>query len=99
MAGIMIGIREEKGKVKVIKVKEKGEGVIALDLWIGKEKWRMVGVYVNGDIKRKLEEIEEWLEEQKEDKWTMVGGYFNAKTGEMKWRRKRKKEEGQRIRR
>ena len=81
MGGIMIGIKEEKERVKVIRVEEKGEGVMAVDLRIGGEGWRMVGVYANGDIERKMEILGEWLEGQEEDKWTLIGGDFNARTG------------------
>lgn len=45
--------------------------------------WTIVGVYVNGDLQRKLEDIGEWMEERE---WgvrgLIIGGDFNARTGE-----------------
>lgn len=81
MGGIIIGVRKDEGMVRVREVEEKGEGVMVIEVEIGKEKWTIVGVYVNGDMKKKMEEMREWLEEQREDKWTVIGGDFNARTG------------------
>lgn len=47
----------------------------------GKESWRVIEVYINGDIDRKLEELREWMEKrdgQKNDN----RGDFNVRTGE-----------------
>jgi len=56
---------------------------LAVEVWVGEERWRIVGVYVKGDMKEKLEAMEGWLEEQEESKWTIIGGDFNAKTGRL----------------
>lgn len=66
IGGMMTDIREEEGRTKIIKIEEKREGVMSIELQRERERWRMGGVYVNGDIDRKLEELEEWLEEQEE---------------------------------
>lgn len=41
----------------------------------------MVGVFVNGDMERKLEELREWMEEKKDGMRTLFRGDFNARTG------------------
>jgi len=38
---------------------------------------------VKGDMERKLEVMKGWLEEQREDQWTLIGGDFNARTGSL----------------
>ena len=35
------------------------------------------------DIERKLEVLKEWWEEQEEEVWTVIGGDFNARTGNL----------------
>lgn len=52
-----------------IKVLEKGEereveGIIKKVIKIGEERWRIIGVYVNRDIKEKWEGIREWVEDK-----------------------------------
>lgn len=58
IGGMLIGVREsiteEKGKVTM----EKGEeGLLVTEFETGGEKWRMMGVYVNRDIKEKMKKI------------------------------------------
>lgn len=48
----------------------------------GREKWRIVGVYVSGDIEKKLREVEQWLEDKEKGVKIILGGDFNARTGE-----------------
>ena len=45
-----------------------------------KNSWRIVRVYVNGDLKEKLESLREWMEEKRGVR-TIVGGNFNTRTG------------------
>jgi len=56
---------------------------MAVEVWVGEERWRIVGVHVKGDMKEKLEAMEGWLEEHEESKWTIIGGDFNARTGKL----------------
>ena len=94
MGGIIIGVKEEEGIASVIEVEEKEEGVMAVEIWVGEERWRIVGVYVKEDMERKLEVMKEWLEEQEEGRWTMIGGDFNARTGGLGgWAEDREEEE------
>lgn len=46
----------------------------------GKKRWRIVGVYKHGDIKKELENLRSWMEEKKYER-TLIGGNFNARTG------------------
>lgn len=45
-------------------------------------KRRLVGVYVNGDVESKLEELGEWMEKEKGESKTLIEGDFNARTRE-----------------
>ena len=75
--GMMLGIRNNIEIGKVI-VEGRGEGVIAAEINLEGKRWRIVGVYVNGDMESKIESIREWMEKKK----TGIGGDFNARTGE-----------------
>lgn len=57
--GIKWELVEKGGKVEV-KMEEIIVGTVRAD----KEKWRIIGVYVNGDIKEKLQRVGEWMEEK-----------------------------------
>ena len=58
------------------------EGIMAKKVKIGGGWWKIVGVYVNGDLKEKLEVLGEWMEEREVGIRVMIGGDFNARTGE-----------------
>lgn len=46
-----------------------------------KEKWRIVGIYVNEDLEEKLRSIEGWVEDRNGGIKTLISGDFNARTG------------------
>lgn len=81
MRGMIMGIKEEGGRIKAAEIGEKREGIMVADIEVGREKWRVIGIYINGDMERKMEELKEWTEEKEGNKWTIVGGDFNARTG------------------
>lgn len=57
---------------------------MAVKIGVSEEKWRIVEVYMKGDMKEKLEvELKGWLEEQEKSKWTIIGGDFNTRTGNL----------------
>lgn len=43
---------------------------------------RVVGVYVSKDLTEKLEALGEWIEEREREGRVIVGGDFNARTGQ-----------------
>lgn len=50
---------------------------------LGGVKWRMVGVYVKEDMEAKLEGMRDWMEGVGGRVKTIIGGDFNARTGEL----------------
>ncbi|XP_067208522.1 golgin subfamily A member 6-like protein 22 [Linepithema humile] len=80
MGGIIMGIKKEmmeKGK----KIEMEREGLIIGRIRKGKQKWRVVGVYVNGNMEEMLQSIEQWVGEKEMEVNTIIGGDFNARTG------------------
>lgn len=57
------------------------EGLIAVEIKLGRARWRLVGVYINRDIEARLEGIKEWMEEKDTGGRTVVGRDFNGRTG------------------
>lgn len=67
--------KEEKGEeqwdmlVRIRKViemeetvsKKDVEGLVVIKLKLGKERWKVVRVYVNGDLERKLKSMRGWM--------------------------------------
>jgi len=70
----LIGQKEEEGR--------EVEGLIARRINYGKGDLRVVGVYVNKDMERKLEGLKEWMEEKERGVRTLIGGDFNARSGD-----------------
>lgn len=79
--GMMMGIRKGM-EIEEEKEEEREEGRMKCTLKMGQEKWRIIGLYVNGDMGKKLEGIRDWMEEGEEGVRTIIGGDFNARTGE-----------------
>lgn len=75
-----MGIRKElieKGTEMVVKEKRIMVGYVRQC----KEKWKIVGVYVNGDIEQKLRKVEHWTEDKENGVKTIIRRDFNARTG------------------
>lgn len=81
MGGIVVeirrGIKVERGRAE-----EMMEGMMMVEIRLGKERWRwrLVGMYINGDLEEKLEKMRGWMEGM--GTRTVIGGDFNARTGE-----------------
>lgn len=56
-------------------------GLMERKVKLGGEWWRIIGVYVNGDMDKKLNRLREWMEDGEEGVRVLVGGDFNARTG------------------
>ncbi|KAL6419634.1 hypothetical protein ACFW04_013719 [Cataglyphis niger] len=81
IGGMLLGIKKEL-KVKEVKV-IKRNGLLEVELKVEDRKWNVIGVYVRGDLEKKLEELSEWMERKKENGCILIGGGdFNARTGE-----------------
>lgn len=50
-----------------------------MKVWLGGEEWKVVGIYVNNDLERKLEELKKWTEKKGEKKRIIIGEDFNAR--------------------
>lgn len=79
MGGMIMGMKEglmEKGEEMVTKT----EGLIAGRIKVTGESWR-VGVYISGDMEKRLQRLREWLKVKEGRVKTVIGGDFNARTG------------------
>lgn len=74
--GIREGIRREKESRERLE-----EGIQTVKVDLGGEWWRLVGVYVNGDLEEKTRQLREWMEEREKGVRGLIGGDFNARTG------------------
>ncbi|EFN61228.1 hypothetical protein EAG_16367 [Camponotus floridanus] len=65
MGGMIMGRREE---IEVEKEEEQGKerGIMTGKMCLGGEWWRLVRVYVNGDLEEKMEKLREWMEDGEE---------------------------------
>ena len=52
-----------------------------VNIKISSMKWKIVGVYINGDMEEKLEKLKEWTENGEQEWETLIGGDWNARTG------------------
>lgn len=59
LIGIGVGIEVER-----VTIREGIEGIVAAEISLDGEKWRMVRVYINGNLDRKMDIIREWMEEK-----------------------------------
>lgn len=80
--GMVMGIRKElleKGTEMAVEQ----EGIMMGYVKQGREGWRIVGVYVSGDIEQKLKKMERWIKDKAEGVKTIMGREnFNARIGE-----------------
>lgn len=61
VGGILLGVKKNLTMVRV--EEEEEEGRIVCKIKREEELWRIVGIYVNGDMGKKLKGIMEWMEE------------------------------------
>lgn len=78
---MLMGVKKEI-EVRGSRKKEVEEdGIMMRRVRIEGKEWRIVGVYVNGDIERKLNKLKKWMEGGREE-MVIIGGDFDASTGE-----------------
>ncbi|KMQ84349.1 hypothetical protein RF55_17916 [Lasius niger] len=83
MGRMIMGIRR-KGEIEVGEIEIAEEGIMTDTVKSGEEEWRIVGIYVNEDLERKIERLKKWMEESEEGgRRVVIGGDFNARTGEV----------------
>ncbi|XP_070157223.1 uncharacterized protein [Polyergus mexicanus] len=81
MGGMIMGIRRER-EMEIGEIEVTEEGMMTGTLKRGGEEWRIVGVYVNEDLERKIEGLKKWMEEREEEgRRIIIGSDFNARTG------------------
>lgn len=66
----MLGVRREI-KVEEVETK-KMNGLMEVVAKIGGIKWSVVGVYVTGDLDRKLGKLNEWVESKEESSRVVI---------------------------
>lgn len=75
------------------KIKKEREEMLVGKVRLGKEKWRIVGIYTG---KERIEETLNEMEQSEEETYTIIGGNFNARREEGReeefWAQNRKKE-------
>lgn len=75
-----MGIRKEiieKGQ----EIRSGREGIMDGKVKVGRERWRIIGVYVQRNIEGVLKDMEEWTEEKEVGNRILISGEFNARTG------------------
>lgn len=55
-------------------IEKEREGIMMGRVKHGKERWRIVGVYLSGDMERALQGLERWMEDSEEGVMTLIGG-------------------------
>ena len=80
MGGMIIGVKEG---IRMEKDEKEGEeeGIVARKVWLGKDVWKIIGVYVNKDLERKIGRLREWMEEKERGVRVVIGEDFNARAG------------------
>jgi len=98
MGGMILGIKKDLVGQKEEEGREV-EGLITGRINYGRGNLRVVGVYVNKDMERKLEELKEWMEEKEKGVRTLIGEDFNARAGDERGRIEGEDWEGSKYRR
>lgn len=71
---MILGIRKDIA-VQEEKEGREMEGIISGEIKVGNGSWRVMGVYINGDMEKKLEELADWVGESEDGLRIIVGGF------------------------
>ena len=81
MGGMVVGIRKELSD-RGSKIVELGEGLLSVGIKIGKESWRIVGVYIKEEGREgAMQLLRQMMESKDGEAKVIIGGDFNARTG------------------
>lgn len=76
-----MGIRKEMAE-KGLKIETDREGFMIGRIKMDGERWRIVEVYIREGMEKALKEMEQRTEDYEEGVRTIIGGDFNARTGD-----------------
>jgi len=88
IGGMIMGIREGLRRGKESR-ERRDEGIQTVKVDLGGEWWRLVGVYVNGDLEEKMRQLREWMEEREEEVRGLIGGGFQCENREGRGKNRR----------
>ena len=76
--GIRKGLKEKGTEMEIDK-----EGMIVGKVRIGGDNWKIIGVYAKKEgMEETVQELGYFMEEKEEGRFTIIGGDFNARTGQ-----------------
>ncbi|XP_029163724.1 golgin subfamily A member 6-like protein 22, partial [Nylanderia fulva] len=81
IGGMIMGMRKEIAE-KGEEMEMEKEGFAIGRVKVGGERWRVIGIYAGQGIEKACKEMEQWTEEKENEVYTIIGGDFNARTGE-----------------
>lgn len=80
MGGMAMGIRKEMLEKRGETEPEEEELMVGA-VKVGEERWKIIGVYVNGNMEEMLKKMEKWMDGRGDGCKVLIGGDFNARTG------------------
>lgn len=71
--GMVVGVRKELMR-KESKINVEKEGIVVGEIGQGKDKWRIIGVYVNKGIETMARNVEGWIKRKEKERKILIGG-------------------------
>lgn len=98
MGGMLLGWKKELEGVREDNFEER-KGIIGVKIKCGGSRWKIGGVYINGNMDNVMEVLRMWMEEKEEGYKYVIGGDFNVRTGRGGLWEESEEEEGEERRR